>query len=252
MQIFFKVPDSTSKCNACIIGTNLSRHFETKKNRWGLAQSVYPCCLCHNLFPLQSRDSGPFPHHFTNNFRWCFDYTILKGVAVFVYPSTDPVNPAAITGALHFVIESGILSTERKEHNDFSRFYEYMSENIASADMFMFPANQSNHLIGISAYLFSGHVHICEVYGGIFGDTLYWQMFDSTHIGYDAFNTDTYNGRSAWIIVMDIDEDGKAMNFTPDRDTELRGELGWGFYKFKLYYTKSPALVVDYFKQTAP
>jgi len=121
-----------------------------------------------------------------------------------------------------------------------------MSESITPDDMFIFPANQSGHLTGISAYLFPGHVHICEVYGGTFGGALYWQM--SARVGYDAFNADTYNGRFAWIIVMDIDEDGNPMIFTPDRDTELRGDFGWDFYKFKLYYTKSPALVVDYFK----
>jgi hypothetical protein len=151
--------------------------------------------------------------------------------------------------AFSFLTFSTTLASERKEHNDFSRFYEYMSKNIAPDDMFIFPPKQASiasHLIGTSAYLFPGHVHICEEYGGIFGDTLYWQMFGSTHVGYDAFNTDTYSGRSAWIIVMDIDEDGNPMNFTPDRDTELRGDFGWGFYKFKLYYTKSPALVVDY------
>jgi hypothetical protein len=154
----------------------------------------------------------------------------------------------ALLIAFSFLTFSTTLSTERKEHNDFSQFYEYMSENIVPDDMFMFPANQSSHLIGISAYLFPGHVHICEIYGGTFGDTLYWQMFGSTHVDYDAFNTDTYSGRFAWIIVMDIDEDGNPMIFTPDRDTELRGAFGWSSYKFKLYYTKSPALVVDYFK----
>jgi hypothetical protein len=151
-----------------------------------------------------------------------------------------------------FLNFSVILSTERQEHKDFSQFYDYMSENIAADDMFIFPANQSGHLSGISAYLFPSHVHICELDGGTFGDTLYWQMFNSVHVSYDAFNTDAYHGRSAWLIVMDTDEDGNPVDFTPNSDTELRGEFGWSWYKFKLYYTKSPALVVDYFKNTAP
>jgi hypothetical protein len=152
-------------------------------------------------------------------------------------------------GSLTF---STVLSEERQEHKDFSRFYNYMSENIKAGDMFIFPANQSYHLTGISAYLFPDHVHICEEYGGIFGDALFWEMFESVRVGYDAFNADAYNGRSAWLVIMDADEDGKPIDFTANDKTELRGDFGWGGYKFKLYYTKSPALVVDYFKDISP
>jgi hypothetical protein len=151
-----------------------------------------------------------------------------------------------------FLTFSEILAAERQEHKDFSRFYDYMSENLEAEDMFLFPENQSVHLTGISAYLFPGHVHICELYGGTFGNTLYWQMFDSIHVSYDAFNADAYNGCSAWIIIMDTDEDGKPTDFTPNSETELRGDFRWGSYKFKLYYTKSPAIVVDYFKNISP
>jgi hypothetical protein len=147
---------------------------------------------------------------------------------------------------------SATLSTERQEHKNFSRFYDYMSENMAADDMFIFPANPSWHLTGISAYLFPGHVHISKEYGGIFGNTLYWQMFNSTHVSYDAFNAYDYKERSAWLIIMDTDEDGKPIDFTPNSDTELRGDFGWGSYKFKLYYTKLPALVVDYLKDASP
>jgi hypothetical protein len=119
--------------------------------------------------------------------------------------------------------------------------------------MFIFPANQSSHLNGISAYLFPGHVHISEEFGDIFGGTLYWQLFNSsTRVSYDAFNAYDYKGRSAWIIVMDTDDDGKPIDFTPNNETELCGDFGWGWYKFKLYYTKSPALVVDFFKNASP
>jgi hypothetical protein len=51
---------------------------------------------------------------------------------------------------------------------------------------------------------------------------------------------------------MDTDNDGKPTDFTPDDETELCGEFGWLWYKFKLYYTKSPTLVVDYFKNISP
>jgi hypothetical protein len=138
-----------------------------------------------------------------------------------------------------FLTFSTTLATERQEHKDFSRFYNYMSENLKAGDMFLFPANQSGHLSGISAYLFPGHVHICELYGGIFGDTLYWQMFNSVHVSYDTFNADAYKGRSAWLIVMDTDEDG-LNDFVPPPDAQWRGLFGWGFYTFNLYRIGSP------------
>lgn len=149
-----------------------------------------------------------------------------------------------------FLTFSATLSAERQEHKDFSQFYDYMSANIAADDMFIFPANQSGHLTGISAYLFPGHVHIGKEHSGIFGGALYWQMVD--RVSYDAFNTDAYKGRSTWLIIMDTDEDGAPIDFTPNRETELRGEFGWGWYKFKLYYTESPAVVVDYFRNASP
>jgi hypothetical protein len=153
-----------------------------------------------------------------------------------------------------FLTFSTTLSTERQEGKDFSRFYEYMAENLAADDMFLFPENQSGHLVGITAYLFPGHVHICEVYGGTFGDTLFWHMFDSTHVSYNAFNTDDDrdDGRPAWILVMNTDEDGNPTRFTPSRERELHGEFGWNSYAFKLYYTTSPGSVVDYLKNALP
>jgi hypothetical protein len=147
---------------------------------------------------------------------------------------------------------SATLSTERQEHKDFSRFYDYMSENIRADDMFIFPANQSVHLSGISAYLFPGHVHINKSDSKDFFYTLFEKMCDSERISYDAFNAYDYKGRSAWLTVMDTDEDGKPIDFTPNSDTELCGNFGWGSYKFKLYYTKSPALAVDYLKDASP
>jgi hypothetical protein len=109
--------------------------------------------------------------------------------------------------------------------------------------MFIFPVNQSRHLNGISAHLFPGHVFIGTDYGGI---------FEGITVSYDAFNADAYSGRSAWIIVMDNDNDGKPIDFKPDDGTELIGDFRWDWYKFKLYYTKSPALAVDYFKNLSP
>jgi hypothetical protein len=119
---------------------------------------------------------------------------------------------------------SATLSAERQGHKDSSRFYDYMAENIRGDDMFIFPANQLSHLTAISAYLFPGHVQISKVYSGTFYDW-YLQALETVHVDYDAFNADAYNGRSAWIIIMDTDNDGKPIDFTPDDGTELIGNF---------------------------
>jgi hypothetical protein len=49
-----------------------------------------------------------------------------------------------------------------------------------------------------------------------------------TRIAYGSFNADTYNGHSAWLIIMDTDNDGKPIDFTPNDETDLRGGFGWG------------------------
>jgi hypothetical protein len=136
------------------------------------------------------------------------------------------------------------FKTERNENRDFERFYSYISENINDNDLFVFPKNQTAHtaeqLMGICAYLFPGHTHIYEYQAStdvkLFGENLYWRMFNSYGVAYEAANgIKIPDGRTAWFIVMDRDINNEVTESPVLIVGEYHGSYGWGNYSFRLY-----------------
>jgi uncharacterized membrane protein len=137
--------------------------------------------------------------------------------------------------------------TERKENSDFNQFYTYFSEHITPDDMFIFPQIKHDHLRDVIAYLFPGHIRIAETAAV---GAAYEEAFNVTRITYtDVISTQQYRERGAWVIVAEQDAEKKASIETfLDTNTEYHGFFGWGGYKFKLYYTNSPAVVAERLK----
>ncbi|MDR3090050.1 MAG: glycosyltransferase family 39 protein [Desulfobulbaceae bacterium] len=143
---------------------------------------------------------------------------------------------------LGFTTFSSSIYREQKENTEFLQFYSYLKQEITPQDLFIFPPKESCHLPGMTAYLFPGHGHVYK--GRNFGlAPAFWEMFDRTLIKYkDLADTGEFQGRGAWVIVSEKDYQGKPMDFVipPESGAEFRGDFGWGFYRFKLYYTESP------------
>jgi hypothetical protein len=44
----------------------------------------------------------------------------------------------------------------------------------------------------------------------------------------------------------DVNKKEAPIEMPADTNTEYHGLFGWGWYKFKLYYTKSPAAIAEH------
>jgi hypothetical protein len=143
-----------------------------------------------------------------------------------------------VLGATTFSIS---LYRERKENSGFTRFYSYLKAEIQPRDIFIFPPEESDHLPGISAYLFPGHAQVYEVRSfGLKPD--FWAMFDRTLVDYKDFTgSRRFQGQRAWIIVSEKDFLGEPAGFAVPFESaysgsaEFRGDFGWNNYRFKLY-----------------
>jgi hypothetical protein len=133
---------------------------------------------------------------------------------------------------------------DKKEHQDFMRFYAYLSEQIQPDDLFIFPPQEGSHMPGICACLFPGRQYACQLeeeeesfFSKIFfGET--WALFDNTHIAYETLSdSERFQGKTAWLIVSEKDSDGNPSDFVlpPEAQAQWRGLFGWNFYRFNLY-----------------
>ncbi|MHB9293386.1 hypothetical protein Holit_02507 [Hollandina sp. SP2] len=136
--------------------------------------------------------------------------------------------------AVGIITWSSSIYKERKEHQDFMRFYTYMSEQIQPDDIFIFP-QESTHLPNISAYLFPGHRMVWNISLNNGLGNEFQSMFNRTLVDLDALS-DRVSDERAWLILSERDEDSPN-DFVPPSETQAqwRGLFGWGFYQFNLY-----------------
>jgi hypothetical protein len=118
---------------------------------------------------------------------------------------------------------------ERKENSDFMEFYTYVTERVHPDDIFIFPPKKYDHLPNTMAYLFPGYVQIRAVEG-----SFEKMLFGKNAVEYIDLANTIFHEQKAWIIITEID-----FAIPPDIDAEFQGNFGWGFYRFKLYYTKA-------------
>jgi hypothetical protein len=134
---------------------------------------------------------------------------------------------------------SASIYRERKENNDFIQFHDYLKAEIQPQDIFIFH-DKLNHMPNIIAYLFPGHYQVA------FNDPILGTQsqltFDRTVIDFtDLADNGRFQGRRAWIIAMSDGQCKPAFVIPPESDAEFRGVFGWGFYRFRIYCTESPA-----------
>ena len=107
---------------------------------------------------------------------------LLHGLVSFFVIANNVSRSAWVSRTL-YCFSLIVLSPPRESISFYSRLFRKVCllvrdfGIIGFIDVFV----QSIQLTDISAYLFPGRVHICEIYGGAFGNTLYWQMFDNLH-----------------------------------------------------------------------
>jgi hypothetical protein len=140
---------------------------------------------------------------------------------------------------------------EKKEHNDFNSFYNYLVERVTANDIFVFiPPEESGHMIGNIAYLFPGHI---QATSSTKDDSIKDKVFDATFITYNEIQEqDKLKERSAWIFLTETGaENSQADFYLPQNNNtiEFSGNYGWGWYKFKLYQCKAdsvtPLFILD-------
>jgi hypothetical protein len=124
------------------------------------------------------------------------------------------------------------LFQERKQNSDFTQFYHYLKDEIRPQDIFIY-SPESGHLQGISAFLFPGHTQLYKRNSTVFYDS-FMSAVDTTLVDYADLSR--FYGSRAWIFVSYKDEE---TFIPPESVAEFRGDFGWFFYQFKLYYTES-------------